>query len=313
MKFLPSLGAALCVIFCVNCRTVPVTERSQFLLTSTSYENQLGSESYDEYKAQYQVSANQEYTQALQRCGNAIKNVAGQTDFQWEFNVFESTEENAFCLPGGKVAVFSGIMDKMNNEAELAFVVAHEIGHAIARHGGERLTRSYLQSLGATAISSAFDNNKTAETIYGIGSQIGFMLPYSRKDENEADKIGLILMAKAGYDPQASVQFWERFSTGTVDSKIAALLSTHPCDSDRIKAMKEGQEEARDFYESAANQRGFGTTFTHQKTSSAMSQNRTGGQQTNRTGTQQTNRTGGQQPPDRQNRPSASNRQNFGR
>ena len=251
-----------------SCRSVPVTGRSQFLLTTESYENSLGAESYEEYKQEYPVSTNAEYNAALERCGSAIKAVAndlGGDDFEWEFTVLDSEIQNAFCLPGGKVAVYSGIMDGMNNEAELAFVVGHEIGHAIARHGGERMSRSILQSLGAVLVSAAFDN-ETIDAIYGTTTEIGVMLPYSRSNESEADKIGLILMARAGYDPSASYTFWKRFTNNAEgSSKLESILSTHPCDSDRIKAMEENEPAAREEYNKAATTYGFGKTFTHKK------------------------------------------------
>ena len=258
------LASCLC-----SCRSVPVTGRSQFLLTTESYENSLGAESYEEYKAEYPVSTNAEYNAALERCGNAIKAVAndlgGTDDFEWEFTVLDSEIENAFCLPGGKVAVYSGIMDSMANEAELAFVVGHEIGHAIARHGGERMSRTILQTLGAVLVSVAFDN-ETIDAIYGTGTEIGIMLPYSRSNESEADMIGLILMARAGYDPSASYTFWKRFTNNAEgSSKLESILSTHPCDSDRIKAMEENEPAARDEYNRAPTKYGFGKKFTHKK------------------------------------------------
>ena len=252
-----------------SCRSVPVTGRSQFLLTTESYENSLGAESYEEYKQEYPVSTNAEYNAALERCGNAIKAVAndlGETDdFEWEFTVLDSEIQNAFCLPGGKVAVYSGIMDGMENEAELAFVVGHEIGHALARHGGERMSRTIVQSLGAVLVSMIFEN-ETIDAIYGTGTEIGIMLPYSRSNESEADAIGLILMARAGYDPSASYTFWKRFTNNAEgSSKLESILSTHPCDSDRIKAMEENEPAAREEYNRAATKYGFGKTFTHKK------------------------------------------------
>ena len=256
------LTAGLC-----SCRSVPVTGRSQFLLTTESYENSLGAESYEEYKKEYPVSKNAEYNAALERCGNAIKAVANEVgdtqDFEWEFTVLDSEIQNAFCLPGGKVAVYRGIMDGMENEAELAFVVGHEIGHAIARHGGERMSRTIVQSLGAVLVSVIFEN-ETIDAIYGTGTEIGVMLPYSRSNESEADMIGLILMARAGYDPSASYTFWKRFTNNAEgSSKLDAILSTHPCDSDRIAAMMEGEAEARAEYNKAKTKYGFGKTFTH--------------------------------------------------
>ena len=261
--FCLAMTCALC-----SCRSVPVTGRSQLLLTTESYENSLGAESYEEYKQEYPKSTNAEYNAALERCGNAIKTVAndlGGESFEWEFTVLDSEIQNAFCLPGGKVAVYTGLMDYMNNEAELAFVVGHEIGHAIARHGGERMSRSILQSLGAVLVSVAFDN-ETIDAIYGTGTEIGIMLPYSRSNESEADAIGLILMARAGYDPSASYTFWKRFTNNAEgSSKLDEILSTHPCDADRIAAMMEGEAEARAEYNKAKTKYGFGKTFTHKK------------------------------------------------
>ena len=260
-----TLVVAFSACWLCSCRSVPITGRSQFLLTTESYENELGVDAYEEYKQEYPVSKNKEYTQALDRCGNAIKSVAGQDDFEWEFTVLESETKNAFCLPGGKVAVYSGIMDDMNNEAELAFVVAHEIGHAIARHGGEKMTRSILQSVGAVLVSSIFDN-ELIDAVYGTGTELGVMLPYSRSNESEADAIGLVLMARAGYDPSASYTFWKRFTNnGEGSSKLETILSTHPCDADRIAAMEENEPAARAEYEKAKTKYGFGTKFTHKK------------------------------------------------
>ena len=248
-----------------SCRSVPITGRSQFLLTSESYENSLGVDAYEEYKKEYPKSTNAEYNAALARCGNAIKAVAGVDDFDWEFTVLDSNIKNAFCLPGGKVAVYSGIMDDMDNEAELAFVVGHEIGHAIARHGGERMSRSIIQNLGAYILSATFEN-ELIDAAYGLGTEIGVMLPYSRSNESEADAIGLILMARAGYDPSASYTFWRRFTNDAADSNMLdTILSTHPCDSDRIANMEAGEVLAREEYNNAPVKYGFGKTFTHDK------------------------------------------------
>jgi len=260
--FLAVLACCLC-----SCRSVPLTGRSQFLLTTEAYENSLGAESYEEYKNEYPKSTNAEYNAALERCGNAIKAVANEVgdtnDFEWEFTVLDSEIQNAFCLPGGKVAVYSGIMDYMDNEAELAFVVGHEIGHAIARHGGERMSRSILQSVGAVLVSAAFDS-EVIDAIYGTGTEIGVMLPYSRSNESEADAIGLILMARAGYDPSASYTFWKRFTNNAEgSSKLESILSTHPCDSDRIKAMQDNEAAARAEYNKAKTKYGFGKKFSH--------------------------------------------------
>ena len=248
--------------FLTGCRSVPLTDRTQLMLTTSGYENNLGAEAYTEYKTKYPASKNTVYNQALDRCGKAIAAASGVDDFDWQFTVLETEEQNAFCLPGGKVAVYSGIMDLMQNEAELAFVVAHEVGHAIARHGGERLSWGYLQSLGGLLVEAGL-KSETASEIYGIGTNLGVMLPFSRSNEAEADLIGLILMAKAGYDPHASVNFWSRFSSNASSGPLGSLLSTHPCDADRIAAMNENMSLAEQEYQKAPDKKGFGVTFSH--------------------------------------------------
>ena len=258
--YLLMLFAVAVFMFCVGCRSVPVTGRTQLMLTTEGYENELGLTAFEEYRAQYKRSTNSEYNQALARCGNAIKKVAEYDDFDWQFVVLETETQNAFCLPGGKVAVYTGLMDLMNNEAELAFVVAHEIAHALARHSGERMSWGYLQSLGGLLVTIGLQS-ETADAIYGVGSELGVMLPFSRDNESEADAIGLLLMARAGYNPQAAVEFWSRFGQGGETDKLSRLLSTHPCDEDRIAAMKAGMAAAMAEYEKAKNKKNYGTTF----------------------------------------------------
>lgn len=244
-----------------GCHTVPVTERTQLMLSTEASENAQGVSAYAEYKAKYKVSANAEYTAALKRCGEAIKKVANRDDFDWEFVLFDSPIENAFCLPGGKVAFYSGIVDRMNNEAEMSFVMAHEIAHAIARHGGERISWGRIQSLGGILVQLGFQSD-TATGVYGTGSQLGVMLPFSRDNETEADLIGLQLMAKAGYNPRAAPAFWKRFASGHSASTIMGdLMSTHPCDEDRIAAMEQNLDAALDEYRRAANKKEYGITF----------------------------------------------------
>lgn len=250
------------LVIAAGCRSVPITGRTQLMLTTSGYENNLGVTAYAEYKAKYKRSTNAEYNQALAQCGKAIAKASEVDDFDWQFTVLETNVQNAFCLPGGKVAVYTGLLKLMRNEAELAFVVAHEVGHAIARHGGERLSWGYLQSLGGILIAVGL-NNKTASNIYGIGTNLGVMLPFSRSNEAEADLIGLILMARAGYDPRAAVQFWTRFSRNSQSSMIGNLMSTHPCDEDRIAAMENNLPLALEEYKKARNKKGFGMTFTH--------------------------------------------------
>ncbi len=249
------------IFFLTGCRSVPITDRTQLMLTTSSYENALGVSGYSEYKAKYKRSSNSEYNAALNRCGKAIAKAAEQDDFEWEFIVLDTNIQNAFCLPGGKVAVYSGLMDVMNNEAELACIVAHEAAHAIARHGGERMSWGYLQNLGAIGVALGF-NNETLNNIYGTGSQLGVMLPFSRSNEYEADLIGLILMAKAGYNPKAAIHFWTRFSRGKTATWVGTVTSTHPCDSDRIQNFHNHMYLADEAYKKARNKKGFGIIFT---------------------------------------------------
>ncbi|MCR5414631.1 MAG: M48 family metallopeptidase [Kiritimatiellae bacterium] len=253
-KLLFSAGFAA-LLAAAGCRTVPETGRTQFVVLTSSYENNLGAANYKECMGQYKPVSDARQQEVLRRVGNALASVSGQADFKWEFNVLESSIENAFCLPGGKVAVYSGLMKRFDNEAELACVVAHEVGHAIARHGGERMSWEYLRKIGSLGLSEFAGT--TVQDVYGIATQYGVMLPFSRSHETEADLIGLRLMAKAGYDPQAAVDFWQRFDKGDNDI-ITAITSTHPCDADRIAELNAHLGEAKSLYGQSAEKRGFG-------------------------------------------------------
>lgn len=242
-----------------GCRTVPITGRKQLMLTFESSENAMGVSAYAKYMQKEKPTSNNRQQEVLKRVGNALVAHTGDTGYAWEFNVLESTTINAWCLPGGKIAVYTALMKKFNNEAELACVVAHEIAHAIARHGGERMSWNYLMALGSLGVSAI--GNNWLETVYGIGSEYGVMLPYSREHEREADSIGLTLMAKAGYNPNAAVDFWERFSGGESASILGMFTSTHPCDAERIGLISSQLDDAMKLYRESANQKGFGVKF----------------------------------------------------
>ena len=250
------LSLALALL-ATGCRTVPVSGRKQFVVLTESYENSLGASSYNEYKNKYKPTNDERQQAVLRRVGQALARVSGQTGFSWEFNVLESSIQNAFCLPGGKVAVYNGLMKKFKNEAELACVVAHEVGHALARHGGERMSWGYLRTIGSFGLSYV---NTTVQSVYGIGTEYGVMLPFSRSHETEADLIGLRLMAMAGYDPQAAVDFWQHFGSGA-GGVLAAITSTHPCDADRVAALSAHLEEAKSLYDQSVEKRGYGVRF----------------------------------------------------
>jgi predicted Zn-dependent protease len=172
--------------------------------------------------------------------------------YNWEYSLVESNVPNAFCLPGGKIVIYSGILPYTIDRNGLAVVISHEIAHAVARHGNERMSQQLLLQLGGVALNEAVKNKPEEtkniyNTVYGIGAQMGVMLPYSREHEYEADKIGLIFMALAGYDPQGAIIFWERMSK-IGGNKPPEFLSTHPSDANRINKIKEAMPEILQYY-----------------------------------------------------------------
>ncbi len=245
-----------------SCRTVPITGRTQFIMSSPSEENALGLQAFTQERQQHGQSTNATYNAVLNRCASALIAEADEDSFDWQVSVLNSKEQNAFCAPGGKIGVYSGIMDLMNNEAELAFVVAHEIGHAIARHYGERTAWNTVVEAGGEILKN-IDPDSTASVLYGPAAKLGITLPFSRRNEYEADEIGMILMARAGYNPNAAIEFWSRFSGGNASSgsMLSGLMRTHPKDADRINAMKEILPRAQEEYAKAATKRGYGSSF----------------------------------------------------
>lgn len=242
-----------------GCQTAPLTGRSQLMLSSESSEIALGAEAFGQYKAQTPRSKNAAYNSALTRVGSAIQTVAEKSDYQWEFVVLESKEANAFCLPGGKVAVYSGLFDYVANDAELACVVGHEVGHALARHGGERVSWGTLQSLGLSVLKTRTQSVVLAEA-YGAATNMGVLLPFSRKQESEADYMGLMLMARAGYDPRAALTFWQKFGSAP-SGALEKWLSTHPGGDVRIQDLQKQMPQALAEYEKAAAKKGLGNTL----------------------------------------------------
>jgi len=252
---------AVAVAALTGCRSVPVSGRTQLMLSSLDYENSLGAEAYGEYKQKHKVSSNQAHNQALRRVGDAIQAVADQESFKWEFVVLDSPEANAFCLPGGKVAVYSGIFDYMANDAELACVVAHEVAHALARHGGERMSWAKLQTLGMIGVLYGSKSENVA-ALYGLTTDVGVMLPFSRSNETEADMIGLTLMARAGYNPQAALTFWKKFGTGKSQSALDSWLSTHPAGEARIRDLEAAMPNAMKEYQASRNKKDLGLIYS---------------------------------------------------
>lgn len=260
-----ALGSLLtALMFLVSgCNTVPVTDRRRLLVTSEASENEMGLTAYQDVLKSEPVTKNEKYQELVKRVGQRIAAVANRPDFNWEFNVIDSKTQNAFCLPGGKVAVYTGLLPVCQDEAGLAVVMSHEVAHAIARHGGERMTYQTAQNIGKTAVGMVLQKQEEQKkqivlTAYGAASQYGVILPYSRKHELEADHIGLLLMAKAGYDPSVAPEFWERFSSSKQGEAPMELLSTHPSDAHRAAALRELLPEAMQSYESAAEKFGMG-------------------------------------------------------
>ena len=244
------------LVVLVACASAPITGRKQLILLSPGQETQLGLTSFQKLKQETPVSRDPAKNFLLQQVGKRIAAVADLPDAQWEFVVFESKEANAFCLPGGKVGVYSGLFQVTQDEAGLATVVGHEVAHAAARHGAERLSQSMAAQLGGQALGvglSAADPRlqALAQVAYGLGAQVGVLLPYGRKQESEADRIGLIYMARAGYDPEAAIGFWQRFSNLHAKSgrgQVPGFLRTHPVDEVRIRQIQSWLPEAKAEY-----------------------------------------------------------------
>lgn len=231
----------------IACRTVPVTGRQQLSLIPESQELQLGLQSFEQIKQETPISKDPEANALVQKVGARIATAAAGDlpNAKWEFVVFDNPEPNAFALPGGKVGVNTGILPITKDEAGLATVLGHEVAHAAARHGGERMSQSMLQQAGGQIVGASLSAadprwQALANIAYGLGSQIGIALPHSRRQEAEADEIGLVYMARAGYNPEAALDFWTRFAEATRDSAGAPwFLRTHPVTDDRIDHIRE--------------------------------------------------------------------------
>jgi predicted Zn-dependent protease len=242
-----------CVV--VACAKAPITGRRQMLLITEAEETQLGTEGYAEILETSTLSDDTQAVERLRAIGRRIADVTGEEDYEWEFNLIENDSVvNAFCLPGGKVAFYTGILELAETDDELATVMAHEIAHATARHGGERMTQILIVQLGGIALSEALKDNRAqtielAQVAYGVGASLAYVLPYSRKHESEADHIGLIYMAKAGYDPRAAVGFWRKMQEHYGGQEPPEWLSTHPNSDTRIENLERLLPGALEYYE----------------------------------------------------------------
>ncbi|HOR40822.1 MAG TPA: M48 family metallopeptidase [Paludibacteraceae bacterium] len=261
MKKYLLLGTVLLVL--VGCSTVALTGRKQLMLVSDAEILEASNLHYTEFMSTAKVSTNAAATKQIKQIGaNIAKAVetylkengreADIASFAWDFTLVQDTTINAFCLPGGKVVFYEGILPICANETGLAVVMGHEIAHAVAKHGNERMSQQILAQTGLSVAGVALSGKseqaqQLMSSVYGLGVNYGVILPYSRKHEYEADRLGMIFMAMAGYDPAGAVAFWERMTAGK-ESSVPEFLSTHPSDTKRIQAMQNVLPEAQGYY-----------------------------------------------------------------
>lgn len=247
----------LIALVLAGCATVPITGRKSFNVIPESEEMALGADSYKKVLSSSKIEDTGPEVDMVRRVGQRIAAVAEKPEFKWEFNLIKNDSTiNAFCLPGGKVAVYSGILPVAKSDAGLAVVMGHEIGHAIARHGGERMTDQLAFQLGGAGLSQLLKEKSPATqsillTAYGAGGTVGVLLPFSRNEESEADRIGLVLMARAGYDPHEAVQFWQRMERASNGQAPPEFLSTHPSHGRRVEDIQKWLPEAMKAYEAS--------------------------------------------------------------
>jgi predicted Zn-dependent protease len=260
-------GAAVVIMALVgvSCSTVPVTGRKQLSLVPASQMQSMSYSQYDTFLKENKLSTDKANTAMVRKVGSRIQAAVeaymsqhGFADrlqgYQWDFNLVESPDVNAWCMPGGKVVVYTGILPVTKSEEGLAVVLGHEIAHAIAEHGGERMSQELITQYGGAALAQII-KDKPAQTqqlwmgVFGAGAQFGVLLPYSRTHESEADHLGLIFMAMAGYDPNTAVAFWERMAASSKGQAPPEFMSTHPSDEKRIAQIKQELPEALKYYQ----------------------------------------------------------------
>lgn len=251
-----------------SCSSVPLTGRKQVLLVSDQEVLTLSLQEYGEFMKTAPKSTDKANTALVNKVGRNIANAVESylkangmesmlSEYAWEFNLVKSPEVNAFCMPGEKIVVYEGILPITKDETGLAVVLGHEVAHAVAKHANERMSQQMLQQYGGAALGVALSGTSgtvqnVANSVYGLGAQYGVMLPYSRKQELEADKLGLIFMAMAGYNPQEAEGFWTRMSNKSGGASVAEFQSTHPSDETRIKKIRESLPEAMKYYKGSA-------------------------------------------------------------
>jgi predicted Zn-dependent protease len=229
------------------CETAPVTGRKQLVVVPESQAKEMGLTAYQKILNESKLSTDKALVERVRRVGQRIAKASGRTDFEWEFNVIEDDTPNAFALPGGKVGVNTGLFKVAKTDDQLAAVMAHEVGHAIARHGAERISQQMAVQLGLSTLGVAGENAAQYTQLAAMAATLGVVLPHSRTQESEADHIGVIMMAKAGYDPRAAVTLWENFAK-LGGNRQPEFLSTHPAPTSRIENLKALMPEAMAVY-----------------------------------------------------------------
>lgn len=253
----------IALVLLAACTKVPMTGRSQFIAIPSSEINALGIDSYNQIVKQAGLSKNNAYIDQVHRVGIRItaaveeylvqNNLQSRTEeYKWEYKVLASEQQNAFCLPGGKIAFYEGIMPVCQDDNGVAVVMSHEIAHAIARHGNERMSQALLVNMGGIALSEALSTKpgatrQLAMGAFGVGAQVGVMLPYSRLHESEADELGLYFMAMAGFDPRTAPDFWTRMLEEG-GARPPEFLSTHPDPENRITDLNKHMPAALEYY-----------------------------------------------------------------
>ncbi len=261
----------LVILMASSCTTVPITGRRQLNLIPDDSIIAMSLTEYDKFLSTHKLSNDPQKTAMVKRVGSRIAKavetylashgMAGEIKkYSWEFNLVQSDEINAWCMPGGKVVVYTGILPVAKDETGLAVVLGHEIAHAVAKHGNERMSQGLLAQFGGMALEQALSDRPAATrqlllAAYGLGAQVGVLLPYSRLQEKEADHLGLIFMAMAGYNPAEAVNFWKRMASLKKGGELPEFLSTHPADAKRIKAIKALLPEAMKYYHPRNNTR----------------------------------------------------------
>ena len=268
MKIFIRIAFIAAILLAESCATVPLTGRSQLSLLPESQMVEMSLTSYDAFLKENKLSTNTTQVSMVKRVGarvsKAVETYLQQngyssyiSDFQWEFNLVQSDVPNAWCMPGGKVVFYTGILPYTQTDAGIAVVMGHEIAHAVARHGSERMSQGILLEAGGIAVSE-FTKTKPELTralfsqAYNIVGETAVALPFSRKHEYEADQMGLIFMAMAGYDPREAVAFWKRMAQMSGGGSGIEIFSTHPVDANRIAALEKLMPQAMTYYNAAA-------------------------------------------------------------